>query len=130
MLSLPIVVLPRIVTLLSRRQPAPIFTSGPMTQNGPTSTSSAISALGSTTACGEILGISSLNHLKVISDENQLGRLAIRARSFPFASFALAAALAAAPGSLGAATASDSLAGSPLGLGACSSIAHELSRIA
>ena len=41
-LSRPIVVWPMIVTLLSSLQPGPIFTSGPMTQNGPISTSSAI----------------------------------------------------------------------------------------
>src|SRR5687767_2891682 len=74
-LSRPMVVSPRMVTLLSRRQPAPILTSGPMTQNGPISTSSAISALGSTTACGEIFGESSEKKRNVNSELNHAGRL-------------------------------------------------------
>src|SRR6266404_4496995 len=73
-LALPIVVRPRVVTLLSRRQPLPILTWGPMTQNGPTWTSSAISALGSMTACGEILGISSEKKRKVNNERNQGAR--------------------------------------------------------
>src|SRR6478735_316784 len=64
-LSRPIVVLPMIVTLLSKRHPAAILTSGPMTQNGPISTSSSISAEGSMTACGERLGIESEKNRKL-----------------------------------------------------------------
>jgi hypothetical protein len=74
-LSRPIVVSPRIVTLLSRRQPGPMRTSGPITQNGPISTSSAMSALRSTTACGEILGVSSEKKRNVNRELNHAGRL-------------------------------------------------------
>src|SRR5215213_2758311 len=72
-LSRPMVVLPMIVTLLSRRQPPSRVTSGPMTQKGPISTSSAIFALGSITASGETLGISSLKNRKLNRDESQRG---------------------------------------------------------
>src|SRR5688500_450435 len=74
-LSRPIVVSPRIVTLFSNRQPGPILTSGPITQNGPISTSSAISAFLSTTAWGEIFGVSSEKKRKVNRELNQAGRL-------------------------------------------------------
>src|SRR5215213_2758467 len=72
-LSRPMVVLPMIVTLLSRRQPPSSLTSGPMTQKGPISTSSAIEALGSMTASGEILGISSLKNRKLNKELSQRG---------------------------------------------------------
>src|SRR4051794_22787242 len=74
-LSRPIVVSPRIVTLLSSRQPGPILTSGPITQNGPISTASPISAFLSTTACGAILGRSSEKKRKVNRELNHAGRL-------------------------------------------------------
>src|SRR2546430_1719533 len=45
------------LTCAINRQPGPSVTSGPIVQNGPTSTSAASLALGSTTAKGEILGI-------------------------------------------------------------------------
>src|SRR4051812_17555225 len=68
------VVLPMIVTLLSRRHPAAILTSGPMTQNGPISTSSSISAEGSTTACGERFGIESEKNRKLNRLDSQRAR--------------------------------------------------------
>src|SRR5690242_17511083 len=55
MLSWPMVVWPVIVTPLCSLQPGPMWTLGPMTQNGPISTSSAICALESIMACGETL---------------------------------------------------------------------------
>src|SRR4051812_43875391 len=72
-LSRPMVVLPMIVTLFSNRHPPSSVTSGPMTQNGPISTSSAMLALASMTASGEILGISSLKKRKLNSDDSQRG---------------------------------------------------------
>ncbi len=62
------------VTLFNKRHPLSIFTSGPITQNGPISTSSAISANGSTTACSEIFR-SVEKKRSASNDENQLGRL-------------------------------------------------------
>jgi hypothetical protein len=72
-LSRPMEVLPIIVTLFSSLHPPPSVTSGPITQNGPISTSSAMLALGSITASGEILGISSLKKRKLNSDVSQRG---------------------------------------------------------
>src|SRR5436190_6816211 len=46
------------VTCAISRHPAPSVTCGPTVQNGPTSTSSASDACGSTTDKGEIFGIS------------------------------------------------------------------------
>src|SRR5687768_7812604 len=51
------VVWPSTVTWAMSRVPPPIVTSGPTTQNGPTSTSCARRALGSTLAKGEIFGM-------------------------------------------------------------------------
>src|SRR5690349_2205004 len=67
------VVRPMTVTLLSRRQPPASVTSGPITQNGPISTSSAILALGSMTAEGWTFGISSLKNRKLNRPVSQRG---------------------------------------------------------
>src|SRR5687768_4797815 len=73
-----------IVTLFSNRQPLSILTFGPMTQNGPISTSSAISASGSTIALSWILR-SAEKKRSASRDENQFGRLGPLGFSFGLA---------------------------------------------